>query len=48
MKDKAVLFLVIVSAIVVTGFVLDELGNKGRLGELGRKFAQKVTKGYGV
>lgn len=48
MKDKLYTFLLIVGAILVTGFILDEVGNKGRLGALGQSLAKKITGGYGA
>ena len=47
MKDslKTVGFMIL--AIVVTGIILDELG-QGRLGKAAKGLAQKVTSGYGA
>jgi len=47
-KDKLITFGVVCLAILVTGAVLDELGNQGRLGSIGRNIAQKITRGFGV
>jgi hypothetical protein len=48
MKDNLYTFLVVVGAILVTGFILDEVGNKNRLGNLGQVLAKKITSGYGA
>jgi len=33
--------------IVIAGFILDELGTKGRLGKTAQEVAKKVTRGFG-
>lgn len=39
-------FLVV--GIFLAGFILDEVGNKKRLGNLAQSVAKKITRGYGV
>ncbi len=48
MRDKTITFLMFIGAILATGFILDELGNQGRLGDVGKAIAKKITAGYGA
>ena len=37
----------VIVGILITGFLLDEIGSKGRLGKTAQDVAKKVTRGFG-